>query len=94
MIMQIPLAVEQLYSSNLIREYESGNTPNPDILCNRNVKFNYFYKYAINELGADAIATGHYAKTSFGPFLENYDPRRGSYVKSGQICQVILHVRG
>ncbi|KAH0808668.1 hypothetical protein GEV33_014123 [Tenebrio molitor] len=62
---------------NLIREYESGNTPNPDILCNRNVKFNYFYKYAINELGADAIATGHYAKTSFGPFLENYDPRRG-----------------
>ncbi|XP_050305844.1 mitochondrial tRNA-specific 2-thiouridylase 1 [Anthonomus grandis grandis] len=59
---------------NLIKEYESGMTPNPDILCNRNVKFNYFYKYAMEHLKADAIATGHYARTSFGPYLENFNP--------------------
>nr|CAI5842711.1 unnamed protein product [Callosobruchus analis] len=59
---------------SLIEEYESGFTPNPDVLCNRNIKFNYFYDFAKEKLQADAIATGHYAKTSFGPFLENYDP--------------------
>lgn len=59
---------------NLIKEYENGCTPNPDILCNRNVKFNYFYKYATEHLKADAIATGHYARTNFGPYLENYHP--------------------
>ncbi|KAJ8984185.1 hypothetical protein NQ317_011094 [Molorchus minor] len=62
--------------NHLIKEYESGYTPNPDIICNRNIKFNYFYKYAINELKADAIATGHYAKTNFGPYLEFYQPNK------------------
>ncbi|CAH0551031.1 unnamed protein product [Brassicogethes aeneus] len=57
---------------NLIKEYEVGCTPNPDILCNKNIKFKYFYNYAKCILNADAIATGHYAKTSFGPYLENY----------------------
>uniref|UniRef100_A0A3Q1J7R5 Mitochondrial tRNA-specific 2-thiouridylase 1 n=1 Tax=Anabas testudineus TaxID=64144 RepID=A0A3Q1J7R5_ANATE len=50
--------------SYLLKEYEKGRTPNPDILCNKHIKFNYFHKYAINTLGADAIATGHYARTS------------------------------
>ncbi|KAM4615088.1 mitochondrial tRNA-specific 2-thiouridylase 1 isoform 2-T2 [Polymixia lowei] len=50
--------------SNLLKEYEKGRTPNPDILCNKHIKFNHFYQYAINTLGADAIATGHYARTS------------------------------
>uniref|UniRef100_A0A6Q2YZA1 Mitochondrial tRNA-specific 2-thiouridylase 1 n=1 Tax=Esox lucius TaxID=8010 RepID=A0A6Q2YZA1_ESOLU len=50
--------------TNLLNEYEQGRTPNPDILCNKYIKFNHFYKYAINSLGADAIATGHYARTS------------------------------
>ncbi|VEN50583.1 unnamed protein product [Callosobruchus maculatus] len=59
---------------SLVEEYESGFTPNPDVLCNRNIKFNYFYDFAKEKLQADAIATGHYAKTSFGPYLENYDP--------------------
>ncbi|KAA8580018.1 hypothetical protein FQN60_005553 [Etheostoma spectabile] len=45
-------------------EYEKGRTPNPDILCNKHIKFNHFYKYAVNTLGADAMATGHYARTS------------------------------
>ncbi|GJQ78256.1 hypothetical protein Trydic_g22099, partial [Trypoxylus dichotomus] len=59
---------------DLIKDYESGYTPNPDILCNRHIKFDSFYKYAKEKLNADAIATGHYALTSFGPFLENFIP--------------------
>ena len=57
------------------KEYEDGYTPNPDILCNKYIKFNAFSNYAFKKLRADAIATGHYAKTSFGNFLENYKPQ-------------------
>ncbi|MDD5043281.1 MAG: tRNA 2-thiouridine(34) synthase MnmA [Patescibacteria group bacterium] len=45
----------------LIREYKHGRTPNPDIMCNKEVKFKLFLKKAIKD-GADLIATGHYAK--------------------------------
>lgn len=44
-------------------EYAAGRTPNPDILCNKEIKFKAFLDYAL-ELGADFIATGHYAKIS------------------------------
>lgn len=43
----------------LLDEYKTGRTPNPDIMCNKEVKFGAFYRYALAE-GADAIATGHY----------------------------------
>jgi tRNA-specific 2-thiouridylase len=46
-----------------LAEYRLGRTPNPDILCNREIKFKTFLDYAIN-LGADYIATGHYAAIS------------------------------
>lgn len=55
-----------------MKEYQNGETPNPDIYCNKYIKFNAFYRYAKESLSADAIATGHYARTSFGPFLENF----------------------
>ena len=42
-------------------EYQAGRTPNPDVICNREIKFRAFLDYAL-ELGADAIATGHYAR--------------------------------
>jgi tRNA-specific 2-thiouridylase len=42
-------------------EYERGRTPNPDVLCNREIKFDVFLKIAI-ELGADFVATGHYCR--------------------------------
>ncbi|CAB0038851.1 unnamed protein product [Trichogramma brassicae] len=57
---------------NLIKNYEKGNTPNPDIQCNKKIKFNKFFNFARSELGADAIATGHYARSSFGPYLESF----------------------
>ena len=44
-----------------LSEHEKGRTPNPDILCNREIKFKSFYDYAL-KVGADFIATGHYAK--------------------------------
>ena len=45
-----------------LNQLEKGNTPNPDILCNREIKFNVFYRYAV-ALGYDFIATGHYVRT-------------------------------
>ncbi|XP_038612242.1 mitochondrial tRNA-specific 2-thiouridylase 1 isoform X2 [Tachyglossus aculeatus] len=50
--------------SDFLSEYEKGRTPNPDILCNKHIKFHSFLHYAVDSLGADAIATGHYARTS------------------------------
>ena len=42
-------------------EYEKGRTPNPDVLCNREIKFDVFMKIALS-LGADYVATGHYCR--------------------------------
>jgi tRNA-specific 2-thiouridylase len=47
--------------SYFLREYEAGRTPNPDILCNAEIKFKAFLDHAMR-LGADCIATGHYAQ--------------------------------
>ncbi len=47
---------------HFLEEYQAGRTPNPDILCNREIKFKAFLDYALT-LGADKIATGHYART-------------------------------
>ncbi|MEL0585977.1 MAG: tRNA 2-thiouridine(34) synthase MnmA [Candidatus Thiodiazotropha sp. (ex. Lucinoma kazani)] len=45
-------------------EYGAGRTPNPDVLCNREIKFKAFLEHAIDQLDASAIATGHYASVS------------------------------
>jgi tRNA-uridine 2-sulfurtransferase len=45
----------------MFKEYECGRTPNPDVLCNREIKFDVFMKIAL-ELGADFVATGHYCR--------------------------------
>jgi len=45
----------------MFREYEAGRTPNPDVLCNREIKFDVFLKAAL-DLGADYVATGHYCQ--------------------------------
>ena len=52
--------------SSFLREYSLGRTPNPDILCNKEIKFKVFLEYA-ESLGADYIATGHYSRCT----LEN-----------------------
>ncbi|VFP87672.1 tRNA-specific 2-thiouridylase MnmA [Candidatus Erwinia haradaeae] len=45
-----------------LKEYKMGRTPNPDILCNKEIKFKAFLEFSIEELGADYIATGHYVR--------------------------------
>ena len=47
--------------SEFLREYRAGRTPNPDVLCNAEIKFRAFLDHALG-LGADCIATGHYAQ--------------------------------
>ena len=47
----------------MFAEYQAGRTPNPDVLCNREIKFDLFLKVALS-LGADYVATGHYAQKS------------------------------
>jgi tRNA-specific 2-thiouridylase len=47
--------------SEFVRQYEAGHTPNPDVLCNREIKFDLFLKKAI-EFGCEYLATGHYAQ--------------------------------
>lgn len=48
----------------MIAEYQAGRTPNPDVWCNRNIKFGVFKDRVMRELGAEKIATGHYARIS------------------------------
>lgn len=59
----------------LAREYKAGRTPNPDVMCNRDVKFGIFYKYAVGH-GADFIATGHYARVESGCILRGKDANK------------------
>ncbi len=60
---------------NLLSEYKAGRTPNPDVMCNREVKFGAFYRYA-KEKGADFIATGHYAQAREGKLVKGVDPAK------------------
>ena len=60
----------------MFHEYENGRTPNPDILCNREIKFDVFMKIALS-LGADYVATGHYC-------------RKGTLIKNSQEIYQLL----
>ncbi|PHS68351.1 MAG: tRNA 2-thiouridine(34) synthase MnmA [Flavobacterium sp.] len=56
----------------MFREYEMGRTPNPDVLCNREIKFDVFLKIAL-DLGADYVATGHYCRKGTSTTLSDLD---------------------
>jgi len=56
----------------LLAEYKAGRTPNPDSMCNREVKFGAFYQFLMKH-GADAIATGHYAQSQNGSLIRGMD---------------------
>ena len=63
----------------MFREYERGRTPNPDVLCNREIKFDVFLKIAL-QLGADFVATGHYCRKGT---IENSDGSKTYQLLSG-----------
>lgn len=56
----------------MITEYKKGRTPNPDVMCNREVKFGGFLRYAIDQ-GADYVATGHYAQNINNQLIKGND---------------------
>ena len=58
--------------THFLNEYQAGRTPNPDILCNKEIKFKAFLDHALS-LGADFIATGHYARVDAGRLLKARD---------------------
>lgn len=59
----------------MVAEYQSGRTPNPDIMCNQEVKFKLFLETALQD-GADMIATGHYARIKDGRLLVGIDTNK------------------
>ena len=65
---------------NLIEEYEKGNTPVPDIHCNTHIKFGKFLQHAQDHFSTNIIATGHYARTSFGDFLQYFNEDKGKLI--------------
>lgn len=66
---------EQVFA-DFLRECEAGRTPNPDVLCNREIKFGALLNYA-TRLGGDLLATGHYARvTADGRLLKGRDPAK------------------
>jgi tRNA-specific 2-thiouridylase len=65
---------EKVFSS-MIRDFEKGLTPNPDILCNQEIKFKLFFEKAL-KFDADFLATGHYAQTKEGKLYKGLDPSK------------------
>lgn len=60
-VLDLSEAYRERIVNYMFAEYEQGRTPNPDVLCNREIKFDLFAK-AAQEIGAEAIATGHYCR--------------------------------
>jgi tRNA-specific 2-thiouridylase len=59
----------------MVREYQAGRTPNPDVMCNQEVKFKLFLQTALKN-GADLIATGHYVRSRDGQLLTGLDTNK------------------
>ena len=74
----------------MLDEFKKGNTPNPDIMCNQEIKFKLFYEKAM-ERGADFIATGHYARIIDGKLARAKDENKDQTYRSlGHITKVVL----
>ena len=84
--------------SYFLDEYSKGRTPNPDVLCNREIKFGPFLEYARN-MGADYIATGHYAKLVDGQLYKAKDKNKDqtyflAQLTNEQLSKLILPLEG
>lgn len=79
--------------SNFLEEYEKGHTPNPDILCNREIKFKVFFDKAM-VLGADYLATGHYCQTDGVNLFKGKDNNKDQsyflYAINGDVLKKVL----
>lgn len=80
----------------LIDGYKKGVTPNPDIMCNKEIKFGLFFEKAM-KLGADFVATGHYARVENGKLLQGVDKNKDqsyflSFVKPQVLSKVLFPI--
>lgn len=101
------LDFKQTYKEKVVeyffQEYEAGRTPNPDVLCNKEIKFGLFYDWAM-EQGFEAVATGHYAQVksldqqSYGLFRGKDDQKDQSYflylLQHSQLSHILFPVGG
>ncbi|WP_347276980.1 tRNA 2-thiouridine(34) synthase MnmA [Mycoplasma phocimorsus] len=81
--------------TDLIEQYKKGRTPNPDILCNKYIKFDHFAKYAFDVLKADYLAMGHYAKVENSQLFRASDKNKDqsyflSQLSNQQLAKVIM----
>lgn len=88
----------ELVFAYFLDELKKGRTPNPDIMCNKYIKFDLFKKEA-KKLGADLIATGHYARLEHGRLLRGVDNNKDqtyflSQVKPSEFKDVLFPVGG
>lgn len=86
----ITLDLEQKYKQKVVNyileEYAKGNTPNPDMLCNREIKFGEFLKWSLS-MGADAVATGHYSVVRDVQLIESADKEKDQSYFLSQLTQ-------
>jgi len=105
------LDFKEAYRSSVVEhfftEYEAGRTPNPDVLCNKEIKFGLFYEWAMRN-SFDAVATGHYAqvkqlteefgKTTYGLFRGKDEKKDQSYflylLREAQLAKTVFPVGG
>lgn len=73
----------------MLAEYQSGRTPNPDIMCNQEIKFKLFLETALED-GAELIATGHYAQTKHGQLLRAVDDNKDQTYFLYRVTQAAL----
>ena len=78
---------KKLVTDYMIREYKSGRTPNPDVMCNKEIKFGLFLKRALKE-GADYIATGHYTRIKREILNTKYEILNKSKIQKKEIYKL------
>jgi tRNA-uridine 2-sulfurtransferase len=74
----------------MVAEYQAGRTPNPDVMCNQEVKFKLFLETALED-GADLIASGHYARIKDGQLLAGLDPAKDQSYFLYRVTEQALH---
>jgi len=88
---------KQLVFKHFLTSYEMGHTPNPDILCNKEIKFKLFFEKALS-LGADFMATGHYCITKNGKLFKGVDETKDQsyflYSLKGCVLEKVLFPLG
>lgn len=75
---------------NFLDGYKQGITPNPDIYCNKYIKFGHFLEYCVQTLKVDFIATGHYARSKNGQLLKGIDETKDQSYFLAQLSKTQL----